>query len=95
MGIPVLLTKAPLNPKTHRERMTQIMFVIFNVPTTYVAIQAGLSMYFSGRKTGFVMDFGDGVSHTVPTFEGYALPHAILHWNWLARSFRLFDEDPH
>lgn len=75
---PVLVTEPPMNPKINRERTAQIMFEVFNAPAIYVAIGAVLSLYAAHRSTGVVLDCGDGVSHTVPVFEGYAMPHAIL-----------------
>lgn len=81
----VLLTEAPLNPKANRERMVSIMFETFQVPATYIAIQAVLSLYASGKFTGDVLDSGDGVTHLVPIYDGYSLPHSIQRVNLAGR----------
>merc|ERR1719184_785906 len=54
----MMMTEAPLNPKANREKMTQIMFETFLTPAVYVAVQAVLSLYASGRTTGCVLDSG-------------------------------------
>merc|ERR1712168_1234792 len=87
---PTLLTEPPLNPKINREKMIQIMFENFQVPATYVCIQAVLSLYASGRTTGQVCDSGDGVTHMVPVFEGFALPHAIGRLDMAGRDITLY-----
>lgn len=81
----VLLTEAPQNPKKNREKMLEIMFERFNVPASYVAIQGILSLYASGRTTGIVLDIGDGVTHCIPVFEGFGIPHAINRYDLAGR----------
>lgn len=74
---PVLLTEAPLNPVQNRQRAGEVFFEAFNVPSLFVSPQAVLSLYASGRTTGVVLDVGDGVTHVVPVYESFTLPHAI------------------
>lgn len=71
----ILLTEPPMNPKKNRERLCQVMFEKYGFQGAYVAIQAVLTLYAQGLLTGVVVDSGDGVTHTVPVYEGFSLPH--------------------
>ena len=74
-GRKILLTEPPMNPKKNREEMCRIMFEEYGFDGVYVAIQAVLTLYSQGLQTGVVVDSGDGVTHIVPVYEGYAMPH--------------------
>lgn len=76
-GKSVLVTDSPLNSTLNREKMAQIMFESFSVSAFYVAMQAVLSLYASGRTTGVVVDSGESFTHSVPVYEGIPLRHAI------------------
>ena len=58
--------------------MGEIMLEKFGFAGVAFEYQALLTLMAEGNTTGVVLDSGDGVSHTVPIYEGYALPHAIL-----------------
>jgi len=75
---PVLLTEAPLNPRKNREKAAEIFFETFSCPALFVSAQAILALYASGRTTGVVLDAGDGVTHAVPVYEGFAMSHAVM-----------------
>jgi len=74
----MLLTEAPFNPKSNREKMAEILFETFNVPALYFKLPCILSLYGAGRTTGIVLDCGHGLTQVVPVWEGYMMPHAIL-----------------
>jgi len=74
---PVLLTEAPLNPRRNREKAAEVFFEAFGTPALFFSMQAVLGLYASGRTTGVVIDSGDGVTHAVPVYEGFAMKHSI------------------
>jgi len=67
-------SEIPANPKSNRTTMVQTMFEKYGFKSCYVAIQAVLVLYAQGLLTGVVVDSGDGVTHVVPVYEGFALP---------------------
>lgn len=73
----VLLTECPLNPRSNRETAMEIMFDAFSTQAVYMQQTAVMSLYASGRTTGFVLESGEGVTHAVPVYEGFALKDRV------------------
>lgn len=73
----IMLTEAPMNPVKNREKMIETMFEKYGFQGLYVSIQAVLTLYAQGLLTGVVVDSGDGVTHVVPVYDGYSLPHLV------------------
>jgi actin-related protein 2 len=69
-----MLTEAAMNPKKNREKLVECMFETFGFNGVHCSIQAVLTLYAQGLLTGVVVDSGDGVTHIVPVYEGFALP---------------------
>lgn len=74
---PILLTEAPLNPRSNREALSELFFETLRAPAIFFSPPAVLSLYASGRATGVVLDVGEGVAHCIPVYEGYALVHSM------------------
>lgn len=70
---PILLTENILNFQSYRQKITQIMFEEFKVPSFYISLQAVLSMYSAGMVTGIVHCSGCSISNTIPVYEGFPI----------------------
>jgi actin-related protein len=75
---PLFFADTPLTPRSAREKMAEVMFEEFETPFLYMYTGSVLSLFASGRTTGLVVDSGEGRTHAVPIYEGFALPHGIL-----------------
>ena len=73
----LMMTESPLNPKAHRERLTQLAFEQFEVPRFQVSMNAMNALYSEALTSGLVLECGEGLSTCVPIFEGYVIHNAI------------------
>lgn len=58
--------------------MAEIFFENFRVESFYTAAGGVLALYAAGKTTGVVIESGDGITHTMPVFEGFSIPHATI-----------------
>lgn len=79
--LPVLIADSlPLGQAAYPSRkwMAEIMFEKLKVKSVAIFNTAVLSLFSTGRTRGLVVESGEGRTHAVPVFEGYAIPHAIF-----------------
>jgi actin len=69
-AVGVVITEAPLTPKSNREKIASFMFEAFEAKKVFIANQAAMTVLAAGRTTGVAVGIGDGVVHSQPVVEG-------------------------
>ena len=75
---PILITEGPSVPYYNREKIAQVMFEDYNVPSVAIVNTASLSLFAAGRVTGVVVDCGTTSTTATPVYEGFYIPHATV-----------------
>ncbi|KAF7851910.1 hypothetical protein BT93_L1625 [Corymbia citriodora subsp. variegata] len=74
---PMLLAEPSSNPQQQRERAAELMFEKYKVPALFLAKNAVLTSFASGRATSLVVDCGGGSTTIAPVHDGYVLQKAV------------------
>ncbi|KAL4184382.1 hypothetical protein AMTRI_Chr10g225370 [Amborella trichopoda] len=74
---PMLLAEPSSNPQQQRERTAELMFEKYNVPALFLAKNAVLTSFASGRATSLVVDCGGGSTTVAAVHDGYVLQKAV------------------
>lgn len=74
---PLLLVERSYNPPPVRQQALECLFEEMNAPATFLAKDAVLACYATGRTTSTVVDIGYGGTTVTPVYEGYVEPKGI------------------
>ncbi|KAL3570894.1 hypothetical protein D5086_028143 [Populus alba] len=74
---PMLLAEPSSNSQQQRERTAELIFEKYNVPALFLAKNAVLTSFASGRATSLVVDGGGGSTTIAPVHDGYVLQKAV------------------
>lgn len=75
---PVLMSEPPLNQRSAREQLTELLFEKYNVPAFFLVKNAVLAAFANGRSTALVLDSGATHTTAVPVQDGYALTQNVV-----------------
>ncbi|XP_074372852.1 actin-related protein 4-like isoform X1 [Apium graveolens] len=75
---PMLLAEPSFNSQQQREKAAELMFEKYNVPAIFLAKNAVLTSFASGRATSLVVDSGGGSTTIAPVHDGYVLQKAVI-----------------
>ncbi|XP_060075362.1 actin-like [Ylistrum balloti] len=76
-----LITEPPLNPKSNREKMAQIIFEKLQSQGMYALGPNVLTLFSSGRGSGLVIDSGYEVTTVGCVFEGWKLTQTMFRYD--------------
>lgn len=74
---PMLLAEPSSNTPQQRERAAELMFESYKVPALFLAKNAVLTSFASGRATSLVVDSGGGSTTVAAVHDGYVLQKAV------------------
>lgn len=74
---PILLAEPSINTAHQREKAAEVMFENYKVPALFLAKNAVLTSFASGRSTSLVVDSGGGSTVVAAVHDGYVLQKAV------------------
>ena len=89
----IILTQPLMNSKDEKEKMAQIMFETFNVPSLYLAYSIDLSFYSSFKGSGLFIDLGANSTQISAFLDYVPIPYKFerLYYGGNAITDYLFD----
>ncbi|KAH1257654.1 Actin-related protein 4 [Glycine max] len=88
---PMLLAEPSSNSQQQRERTAELMFEKYKAPALFLAKNAVLTSFASGRATSLVVDGGGGSITVAPVHDGYVLQKTVdLEFPNTTESYKLY-----